>query len=82
MIAGHNLDGMQFSTYDRDNDEFVNNCGDIYDAGWWFHSCFYAALNGVYRHNTVPSTWKGIIWNTFTTHANSLKYADMKINCN
>ena len=82
MIAGHNLDGMQFSTYDRDNDKWSNNCAEYYEAGgWWFNSCFHAALNGVYRHNTVPIVWRGIMWNTFTTNANSLKYVDMKINC-
>ena len=81
MIADHNLDGMQFSTYDRDNDQWLNNCADMFDSGWWFNACFYANLNGVYRHGTTPNIWEGIIWNTFTTNSQSLKYADMKIRC-
>ena len=82
MTVNTNLDGMQFSTYDRDNDKWSNNCAERQDAGWWYNHCFDAAPNGVYRHNTIPGGWKGIIWNTFTTHTRSLKYVDMKINCN
>ena len=81
MTVGINLNGMQFSTYDRDNDKWSNNCAENYHAGWWFNACFSANLNGVYRHKTPPSTWQGIIWNTFTTGSQSLKYADMKIRC-
>ena len=77
MTASDNLqslDGMQFSTYDRDNDKWSSNCAEYFDAGgWWFNSCFHGALNGVYRHNTPA-----IQWHTFT---NKLKYADMKLYC-
>ncbi|XP_049891304.1 fibrinogen-like protein 1 isoform X1 [Epinephelus moara] len=37
----HNLRG--FSTPDTGN-----ICAEISHAGWWFHQCFYANLNGVY----------------------------------
>ena len=81
LIAGHGR--LQFSTYDRDNDKSTSkDCAHIHEAGWWFHSCFGASLNGVYRHKTVPSPFRGIIWYTFTSNNRSLKYVDMKIDCN
>jgi len=39
------LNGMQFTTMDRDNDQnLVLNCGAIYGAGWWYNSCLYSCL--------------------------------------
>uniref|UniRef100_A0A8C5ETI5 Fibrinogen C-terminal domain-containing protein n=1 Tax=Gouania willdenowi TaxID=441366 RepID=A0A8C5ETI5_GOUWI len=31
-------------------------CAEISHAGWWFHQCFYANLNGVYYKVGVAST--------------------------
>ena len=73
ITTRNSLDGMQFSTYDRDNDKWSNNCAEHFDSGWWFYRCSGAALNVKYRHNTI-----GIQWQTFTR---ALKYADMKLYC-
>ena len=31
--------GLQFSTYDRDNDKSSTNCAHKYNRGWWFDDC-------------------------------------------
>ena len=74
--------GMQFSTFDVDNDlRESDNCveGNAHSA-WWHNNCFRANLNGQYRQN-IPAvhsmycvTW--YIWKR--THHDCLKFAQMK----
>ncbi|XP_049297127.1 microfibril-associated glycoprotein 4-like isoform X2 [Anopheles funestus] len=33
--------GMKFSTFDSDNDIWVNNCAATYSGGWWFRNCHF-----------------------------------------
>ena len=40
--------GIPFSTYDRDNDNWERNCAATYHAGWWYRSCHYTNLNGLW----------------------------------
>uniref|UniRef100_A0A3B4HC76 Angiopoietin-related protein 7-like n=1 Tax=Pundamilia nyererei TaxID=303518 RepID=A0A3B4HC76_9CICH len=52
----HDLQG--FSTPDTGN-----ICAEISHAGWWFHQCFYANLNGVYYKVTQNLLGPdGIVW--------------------
>jgi len=50
-FATSNLNGKQFSTYDRDNDIHssincaINGHGSIAPGGWWYEWCFYINLN-------------------------------------
>ena len=45
------LNGQQFSTYDRDNDQSWSNCcavsvhGSTAPGGWWHRNCFRINLN-------------------------------------
>ena len=41
-------DGQEFSTKERDNDEFVENCSvnNYGSSGWWYKACAQAQLNG------------------------------------
>jgi len=38
-------DGMMFSTYDRDNDQWSSNCAADIGGGFWYKSCSRARVN-------------------------------------
>ena len=77
----YSLNGMHFTTKDRDNDLWSNgNCAVSYEgSGWWINSCFYCNLNGPYICGDVKNLWVGVIWFTFRRHTVSLKYTEMKM---
>ena len=63
-MAYHN--GMQFSTYDFDNDAIDNNCGYAQQGGWWYKGCYHANLNGPHTISSLPGvdqTWARRMWN-------------------
>lgn len=79
--------GMKFSTYDRDQDGWEENCAQAYGGGWWYDACQSANLNGIYYRGGVYDPEKnppyqvgnGVVWTTFK-HANySLKTVRMFI---
>ena len=49
-LSFHN--GLKFSTYDLDQDEFRGNCASSYGCGWWYSgpgaTCYRVNLNGGY----------------------------------
>jgi ficolin len=80
LTQGTNLNGMPFSTRDRDNDPYTTvNCAENYKGGWWYNNCMQAQLNGIYRHNTATRGWMAVIWGTITSSSRSLKFAEMKL---
>nr|XP_034322236.1 fibrinogen-like protein A [Crassostrea gigas] len=55
VYFGANLNGMSFSTVDRDNDQWSTGyCAAAYNGGWWFNRCVYAFLNGPWP----PEYWE------------------------
>lgn len=54
-FTSHN--GMQFSTYDNDNDKFEGNCAEQDGSGWWMNRCHAAHLNGKYYTGKVSSKY-------------------------
>lgn len=72
------LNGMRFSTFDRDADKWEGNCAQVFGGGWWYNSCQAANLNGVYhpgRH--APPGNNGVVWPTYKPDGYSLKTARM-----
>ena len=79
-MTTHNLNGRRFSTYDRDNDKNSGNCASSWQGAWWYNSCTYANLNGLYIKS--QSNTDGITWYYFNATApgwRTLRYSDMKL---
>ena len=73
-LTWHN--GMKFSTRDNDNDNHKINCAQYNTGGWWYNSCQYSNLNGIY-FNTPTNNAKGVRW--FYNLGNiSRKFSEMK----
>ncbi|KAL9972086.1 hypothetical protein ACROYT_G018327 [Oculina patagonica] len=61
------VNGMPFSTKDRDNDKTSSNCAISYKAAWWFNSCGTSQiLNAQYAGSHYQWNW-------------SLKGSEMKL---
>ncbi|XP_036968583.1 fibrinogen alpha chain isoform X2 [Acanthopagrus latus] len=78
--------GMKFSTFDKDNDKWEENCAEMYGGGWWYNNCQSANLNGMYYKGTYdPEKNKpyeienGVVWVTYKTANYSLKTVRMFI---
>ncbi|XP_040001016.1 fibrinogen gamma chain [Xiphias gladius] len=79
--------GMQFSTFDRDNDKYDGNCALQDGSGWWMNRCHAAHLNGKYYQGgryTEKDAGEygfdnGIIWVTWHNRWYSLKETTMKL---
>lgn len=53
-----NINGMKFSTFDKDNDLRSDHCTDVMGVGgWWFNSCNDAYLNGQYPPGKWDQPW-------------------------
>ena len=83
FISGDSLsyhNNQQFSTKDRDNDEWPVNCA-VGVGAWWFKHCHYSDLNGKYfKVGTLHSA--GIVWFHWKNSYYSLKRVNMKIKPN
>ncbi|XP_020637032.1 fibrinogen gamma chain [Pogona vitticeps] len=85
FFTSHN--GMQFSTYDRDNDKYSGNCAEQDGSGWWMNQCHAAHLNGKYyqggtytEKDAAPHGHdNGITWVTWRSRWYSMKETEMKV---
>ncbi|XP_070712506.1 fibrinogen gamma chain-like [Pempheris klunzingeri] len=85
FYTSHN--GMQFSTFDMDNDKYDGNCALQDGSGWWMNRCHAAHLNGKYYQGGRYSAKdagefgydNGIIWVTWHDRWYSLKETTMKL---
>ncbi|CAB4005984.1 Hypothetical predicted protein [Paramuricea clavata] len=74
-----NLNGMMFTTNDRDNDlKLDQNCATKRQSAWWNKRCGYSNLNGLY-FATSNVTAQGIIWYHWKNDWKTMKNVEMKI---
>ncbi|XP_053298243.1 microfibril-associated glycoprotein 4 [Pleuronectes platessa] len=78
-MISHN--GMKFSTFDRDQDMWPENCASNFMGGFWYNTCHHANPNGVYRWGQEKTPYAvGVSWHTWkTTYDYSVKSIVMKV---
>ena len=57
--------GVQFSTFDSDNDQYSRSCVTEHQGGWWYNACYRANLNGPHTIPSLPGvdrTYGRLIW--------------------
>ncbi|XP_028411166.1 ficolin-2-like [Dendronephthya gigantea] len=80
--AGDSLitqNGMAFTTKDSDNDIWGDNCAARFKGAWWYRSCHYSNLNGLYHYGAHTSFADGVNWKHWKGYYYSLKSTSMKM---
>ena len=79
LAGSHSLNGMQFTTHDRDNDRSGSNCAADWQGAWWYNNCHHSNLNGKYLRGADDC--RGVRWYTFNTAVGcySHKWSEMKL---
>eukprot|EP00112_Aurelia_sp_Birch-Aquarium-sp1_P008153 Seg1894.9 transcript_id=Seg1894.9/GoldUCD/mRNA.D3Y31 product=Tenascin-R protein_id=Seg1894.9/GoldUCD/D3Y31 len=75
-LAYHN--GMPFTTKDSDNDGNGSNCAVDCKGAWWYNSCYYSSLNGLYPM-TGQRKYTGMSWYELSKKYDSITFSAMKI---
>ena len=79
--AGDSLlyhNGSKFSTKDRDNDYSPSNCAQGHGGAWWFKSCLFSSLNGLFPNENEEDP-KYMSWYHLYNKYGGFIYSEMKI---
>ncbi|XP_071102143.1 microfibril-associated glycoprotein 4-like [Haliotis cracherodii] len=68
--------GMYFSTKDKDQDTWHNNCALARYGGWWYRDCHSSNLNGLYDTSAYSN---GLNWESWHGFEYSLMWTEMKL---
>ena len=78
--------GIDFSTKDRDNDNYYAyspysgpECAINVKGAWWYDKCLGASLNGKYYHHGFRVSWDCLRWGSWLGLTFSLQRTEMKI---
>ncbi|GBN64186.1 Techylectin-5B [Araneus ventricosus] len=73
-------DNQKFTTKDQDNDIYKEkNCAQEYQGAWWYYSCHWSNLNGLYLRGKNGTGGTGVNWHSWKGTSESLKTTEMKI---
>jgi hypothetical protein len=64
---------MAFSTKDKDQDKYKDNCASLYKGAWWYKGCRHSDLN-TFNNGAANGA---IYWPSFA--ANNIKSGQMAI---
>jgi ficolin len=76
-MAYHN--GQKFSAKDKDVDTSGGKCAEKYKSGWWYKSCHFSNLNGLYLKGKDKSSNDGVSWYHWKGSNYSLKGTTMMV---
>uniref|UniRef100_A0A672PYF0 Fibrinogen C-terminal domain-containing protein n=1 Tax=Sinocyclocheilus grahami TaxID=75366 RepID=A0A672PYF0_SINGR len=77
-LSGHN--GYKFSTFDKDQDVYENNCAKLYLGGFWYSACHNTNPNGIYLWGEDGTHYAiGNVWSSWKGYAVGMKSISMKI---
>ena len=83
-FAGNSLEyqnNRQFSTKDRDNDKWGNNCAQYHHGAFWYDFCQNSNLNGEYFRDGEINL-RGVNWYHWKNNWYSMKHTEMKVKLN
>ena len=80
LTGSYNINGMPFSTPDRDNDVSSSNCASHGGgSGWWFNACHNVNPNGLNYGHAKTGTNAAMAWYSWGAKWESLKTITMAI---
>ncbi|XP_026196373.1 microfibril-associated glycoprotein 4-like [Anabas testudineus] len=67
--------GQKFSTFDKKQDSWPNNCARSFMGAFWYNSCHFANPNSAYRWGADGTLYAvGVEWYQFKGHHNFSLY--------